>query len=426
MRFNFNLYFYSKGVITLSGSNYVWKIVFMRTLYCFIIFSLLSIAVSAQHNVRLSEKASLGVNPNIETYFIVEKLAVEHIGNFVFNIKGTDYSHQPIVDFGFKRFKIYQNDSTVLRMAQIMRTVRDSVHDNGPILDYLVNQEQFPAKKSRFVKTQTKHITSLQQAGNQSLLNELRDSLANFYVKAKVSYFLNDNRTFYKGAVNEVVKDLERSSFKAMENWYGKTFPAYELYISPAMPIPPGEDNYRGFGPIIKSPQGKIPSMIVSSSRMLKVKDSLSLYHAYGFNNPDVNKFIAIHEISHSFINPVLEKYVEQINADSALFTKDLRAKLSPFGINDWYVCIVEHLVRLGEIRIAVSTKNYNEAARLRKLHIGEYKCVLLPLLEAQILNYERNRNHYQNFEMFLPELLRVLHEIKPSDIQSLLLQNQN
>jgi hypothetical protein len=91
------------------------------------------------------------------------------------------------------------------------------------------------------------------------------------------------------------------------------------------------------------------------------------------------------HEMGHSFINPLLEKYHSQIEADAGLYTPELKDILSPHYINDWYVCIIEHLVTLGEIRSAVMIKNIKEAQRHRDVHIVEYKCVLLPLLEIKI-----------------------------------------
>jgi hypothetical protein len=51
----------------------------------------------AQITERISKKVTLAVNTNIETYFIAEKLAVEHIGNYVFSNKNTQFDHQPVV-----------------------------------------------------------------------------------------------------------------------------------------------------------------------------------------------------------------------------------------------------------------------------------------------------------------------------------------
>jgi hypothetical protein len=183
------------------------------------------------------------------------------------------------------------------------------------------------------------------------------------------------------------------------------------------MPITNGEDNYRGFGPRIISPEGVIPAMIMSSDQMLLPKSDLSSYTQYGFDNPGVTHFLTKHEIGHSFVNPIIEKYAAQLKKDSASFTPALKQILAPHYINDWYVCVIEHLVRLGEIRTAISMKNFKEADRLRQLHIRGEKCILIPMLEIKIRQYELDRKHYPTFESYLPELISFFHSLNPSMI---------
>jgi len=390
----------------------------MKIRYPLILFFLLSSAVSAQYKVKLAEHAFVGVHPNLETYFFVEKLAVERINNYVFDIKGTDYSHQPIVHFGFKHFQSFQNDPIVIRAADILQQLRDSLHDNGPIMDYLLNQQAFPGKGPRYAraKTDRKPVNNQQQV--LSLLPELTDSLRSFYLKANVGEFLKTNRAFYEGALQEVSRDIHSSSFSDIEKWYGQKFPQYDLYISPAMPITPGDDSYRGFGAQISSPGGMIPSMVVSTSKMLKPLGSLSQYHEYGFDNRDVTQFIAYHEIAHSFVNPLLEKYALELRGDSALYIKEWKAKTAPYGIADWYICVTEHLVRLGEIRIALAMGNVKEAERLRNLHVVEQHMVLIPLLEKKILEYEGNRKKYPTYVSYLPQLVGYIRSLTPQVVR--------
>ncbi|PWS28706.1 hypothetical protein DHW03_02340 [Pedobacter yonginense] len=388
----------------------------MNKVYFLFIIFIYSFSANAQYKVQLTNKATIGVSTNIETYFFAEKLAVETIDNYVFDIKGVDYTHQPIVHFAFEHFKPFKNDPIIIRIAEILKQVRDTLGDNGPILDYLLNQKDFPDKGFRF--TNSSRSGRKQPAGKLgTLLPELTDSLRRFYVKAAVSKFIADNRSFYEGALKEISKDISNTTYPAIEKWYGKRFPAYELYISSAMPITPGEDSYRGYGPAIWSPKGQIPAMIVSTSKMLKPQKSLKGYKEYGFDNQSVTQFLTVHEISHSFVNPPLETYAKKLKADSALFTPTLRDTLASRGIRDWNTCVTEHLVRVGEIRIAVSMGNAKEANRLRALHIGDYKCVLIPMLEEKVNEYEQNRKKYPNFEVYLPKLIDFLHQLTPQKI---------
>ena len=391
----------------------------MKFLYPIVCFLALTSGVSAQYKTKLAAHAFVGIHPNLETYFFVEKLAVEHINNYVFNIKGTDYSHQPMVYFAFKHFQPYQNDPIVIRVAEILRQLRDTYHDNGPIMDYLVNQKEFPAKGPRYAGPNKKIETDAGKQRMMALMPELTDSLRSFYRKADVGGFLEKNRHFYLGALKEVSKYIHPTAFPAMEKWYGKTFSQYDLYISPAMPITPGEDSYRGYGAQIAFPGGKIPSMVVSSSIMLKPLATLNQYQEFGFDNRDVTQFVAYHEIIHSFVNPILEQYADALKADSALYITEWKEKMSPYGISDWYICVTEHLVRLGEIRIALAMGNAHEAARLRKLHVEEQYFVLLPLLEKEIADYEAGRVKYPTFEDYLPRLVSYFRSLTPQQVKA-------
>lgn len=384
----------------------------------------LTISGRAQFYQKLSPKLSLGTSTNLETYFFVEKLAVEHIGNYVFDIQGVDYSHQPIVYFGFSHFKKFKDTPLVIRAAEILAQIRDTFHDNGPILDYLLNQTDFPGRGARFPGAANKGSAQLiSNAEVGSLMIELTDSLRKFYTDAGVGKFLQANAAFYKGAISETAEDVNPIVYGELEKWYGQHFPQYMLNISPAMPLTPGEGNYRGFGPNITSPSGKIPSMVISSSQMIPLKSDLKSYREFGFKNRKITSLLAKHEIIHSFVNPLLDRFKPQIEADSALFTPEFAGLTSKAYINSWYICLVEHLVRLGEIRTALAMNNTAAAEQLRQLHIGEDKCVLIPLLEAQILDYEKNRDKYPTFESYLPVLLSYIHTLNPGDIHNQVLK---
>ena len=367
----------------------------------------------AQYRNDLSSKVSLQVNANLETYFFAERLAVEKIDNFVFDHAGADYSHQPIVYYGFQHFKKYKDLPAITRIAELLKLIRDTYYDNASIANYLITLKEFPAKGNLYVMQNTDTIASKLNG----VLKELADSLRKFYIQANVGAFLKDNAAFYRGALKEEGKDIDVSAFTGMESWYGKTFPHYNIYLAPSMPITAGEDNYRGIGTQIRSPNGLIPAMIISSETMVALQRRLSDYRKFGFDNPKVTRMLTKHEMGHSFINPLLEKYQLQIEADSALYTPDLKEVLSPHYINDWYVCVIEHLVRLGEIRSAVMIKNVSEAQKLRTLHVGEFKCVLLPLLENKIQEYENDRIRQRDFETYLPELMLYLHSLTPGII---------
>ena len=86
---------------------------------------------------------------------------------------------------------------------------------------------------------------------------------------------------------------------------------------------------------------------------------------------------------------------------------------------DNWFDCMAEHLVRLGEIRLAERSGDKKWAEDLRKYHIQELGFVFLPKLEEQIKKYEMDSS-YNTFEDYLPELLGVLDNYSEQDIEHL------
>ena len=95
-------------------------------------------AVHAQQEHFIAPKVALTYHPNIETYFIAEKLAVQHIGNFIFSHKDSVYGHQPLLAEASKHFIQYVNTPCIVRIADILKYIRDNYHDDAEIIQYLL------------------------------------------------------------------------------------------------------------------------------------------------------------------------------------------------------------------------------------------------------------------------------------------------
>lgn len=396
----------------------------MKDTVCLVcLFSLLLFAIP-NLKAQSSSKFKLGWHPNIETYFIAEHLAVQTIGGYVFDNKTSDYTHQPMVTASYAHFKNYKDSAVIRRIAVILSNLRSIFGDNLPILDYLLYQKPFPEKGPLYPYHFNNDNTPEKNLLVHSELKELTDSLLSFYDKAKVGKFLKQNKMFYEGALAEVKKDINNGIYTAMEKYYGHKFKGYYIFVTPAMPLTAGEDNYRGMGVSLNTQKGVIACMIMSTDVMLAPKPDLNQYTAFGYDNPRITQFLTVHEIIHSFVNPQLDKFNNLIDRDSSLYTPALAALMKPQGIPNWKICVTEHLVRLGEIRIAEAMKDSNQASALRKMHTDTFHFVLLPLLEKKIKEYEKKRNVYPQFKDFISLLLKDIHKLKPEDIDFYLNEN--
>ncbi|MBC9932889.1 DUF4932 domain-containing protein [Chitinophaga qingshengii] len=379
--------------------------------------TIVTLSSFAQETMQLSKKVTLSWNRNIETYFIVEKLAVQHIGHIVFTRKDSVYAHQPLIRAATARFGHYVDSPVVLRMAALLTELREQFHDNAEIVEYVLHQRPFPARGALYPFDDKALLHSDEHPQALARLQELTDSLRSFYQQAGVGRFLQENKRFYTGVLKEAAKYIRPDIFPYMEQYYGEHFDKYALYVMPSMPIPAGDDNYRAFGPNFYWPEGHVSAMVMSVNTMLPVKPSMKDYTTFGYGNAATMQFLTVHEMGHSFVNPPVNKIEGQVLQDTALFTPALQKALEPSYIGSWKTCVIEHLVRLGEIRIAVAMHDQAEAGRLRKMHIGEFHFVLLPLLEEKIQQYEQHRDRYKTFADFLPELLGVFHALTPAAV---------
>lgn len=385
-----------------------------------LVLTMMAMPSFAQETMQLSEKVSLSWNRNIETYFIAEKLAVQHIGYIVFTRKDSTYAHQPLIRAASERFGHYVDSPVIRRISTLLAAIRDQLHDNDGIVEYVLHQRPFPARGALYPFDDKTLLRSDEHPQVLAQIQELTDSLRSFYQQADVGSFLKAHQRFYTGALQEAARSIRPQVFPYMEQYYGEHFHRYALYLMPSMPINWGEDNYRAFGPTFQWPEGRVSAMVMSINTMLPVKPSLKDYTAFGFGNATTIRFLTVHEMGHSFVNPHVNSIDDQVRRDSALFTPALQHALDSSYIGDWKTCVIEHLVRLGEIRVAVAMQDKAAAERLRKMHVKMFHFVLLPLLEEKIRQYELHRERYRTFADFLPELLTVFHQLTPAQVDQL------
>ena len=251
----------------------------------------------------------------------------------------------------------------------------------------------------------------------KSYINDLRE----FYIEKDLGSFFKKNQEFINGGIKEFQNNTPKNYINIMEKYYGEKFQEFAIYPNPfdAFPLNEGdEDFFHGNGQRIETKNGVIASMMTSAFLPIDFKKQSN---KYGFDHPDYVKFIVTHEFGHSFVNHTLKKVASQLNATEKLFSSELSKKMKPQGYQNWSICMAEHLVRLGEIRIAEINGEKQRAEKLREMHIKEFSFVLIPVLEKKISEYEQNRDKYLTYQDFLPELLSVLNEITPQEVRELL-----
>lgn len=289
-----------------------------------------------------------------------------------------------MVSAAFKQFGSYKDSTIGIKTAETLDALRRQHYFNDLIVEVLLYARQFPDTGYRYPLEQM--VDYDQKKAALPLVKSLIGELRAFYVNAAVDSFLRANPL-----------------------------------VNPTMPIAPVEGDFRGIGPVVRTSEGNLPFMIMSTINMLPPRASLRDYNHFGFDNPGHTRMLTVHEFGHSFVNPHTVPKTAEINRYSYLFTDSLRKVMEAQDIYSWFVCITEHLVRLGEIRIAEQMHDTVQARWLRDLHIKTCKFIFIPALEEKIKVYESNRKKYRTFADFLPELLKVIGAFTPAQVDDLL-----
>jgi hypothetical protein len=356
------------------------------------------------------DKLAVEFNENIATYSIVERMVADKEGRLFYIDGKADDDYLPMVDRAFNYMSRYDNSTIIQQTLDYLKIV-----GNQQDLTYhaLLRAHSFPQKGYKY-SFEGLAIDSVKLQALKAYVENLR----HFYQERKLKQFFRSNLYFINGAIKEVQENMPRNYVEKMENYYGEQISAFKFYINPFDVVPYDTDFWHGNGPKIKSGNGWIANMISSAYLPLKKETAIDRYKSFGFNHPATIALLITHEFGHSFVNHTLTSFEPQINKSASLLSSGLNKKMDPQGYSDWTVCITEHLVRLGEIRIAQTDNDTKRASELRDMHINKYSFVLIPYFEKIITEYEANRHTYKTFQDFMPRLLSVLDSITVDDIK--------
>ncbi|NLW18176.1 MAG: DUF4932 domain-containing protein [Candidatus Cloacimonetes bacterium] len=117
-------------------------------------------------------------------------------------------------------------------------------------------------------------------------------------------------------------------------DWYGYEHHSYNLAISPLL-------GGGGYGPDLVDSQRNSDLYCVTSFEKSKDPADTILHLA----------FMLFHELSHPYVNPLVDKYFWMVEDSSALF-EPIKQKMEGQAYNSWWIAVVEHFVRGSELRL--------------------------------------------------------------------------
>lgn len=358
---------------------------------------------------KKASKFSVNYNKNIETYFLAEILSAEHRKankDFeLFKIKECS-TYQPIVKNALEKYSSLKNSEIAHLTAHINDVLLEKYGiGNDAMMKPLLSHKEFPLKgwnneyifeKNTLTKAQNEEVTSL--------IKMYISKLEQFYGQENINVFFEENKTFYSGGIAEYNKQIPPNFTSAMEKFYGESFYEYTVLISPMMMWPIDDNEGRGIGTYVQNKSGN-KSIYEIASPFMRVKEE----DQFGYNNQFQARFLTVHEFGHSFVNKEVYKHKDKLESFKELFEKsnlkEVMTKTS--GVADYQTCVVEHLVRLGEIETAIIQDDLERAKKLEIYHLKNH-FIFLPQLEEKIKEYNANRKKYKKFGDFVPELIKV------------------
>lgn len=347
----------------------------------------------------VEKQIQVDLNPNIHTSHIIEMF-----------VWPGEYPTRPLCIAAQKHFEPFKNHPAIKLSDSLLQNEIFYFDELTEILLYL---EDFPSTKFKYP------LENSPYSNRTDVINEWIKRLSEFYVDANMEFFLKENEAFYKGARQEVLNNLPPKDFvNQIEEYYRESKIRYTIIPAPEMPTG-GAYGYRGIGPYVYTPDGMLIYQVISASLPVE-KDSISNeYEHFGFDNKEFILRNSYHEFGHAFVNTILVKKDNGILLDKYmnLFTPELQKVMEAQNYDNWFDCIAEHIVRLGEIRLAERSGNEKWANELRKYHTEKLNFIFLPEFEAKIKEYEQD-DSFKSFEQFLPNLLKVLENFDSDKIK--------
>ncbi len=234
------------------------------------------------------------------------------------------------------------------------------------------------------------------RAGGEDNLTDFANKMRDFAVDSDFMIFFNSHIDLYNKIRGDIVSAInDRDYIDIIEKYYDESKKSYNIIPTPLF-------RSGGYGPQVITPEGKEVYNICGTPFV----DFGKPYYGYRENV----LFIMLHEFSHSFVNPVTDEFLNEINKYSELF-EPIRTEMERQSYGNWIVCVNEHLVRTNVARFYRSFEGEsNKEAILR----SEYNSGFIYIYEFDKLmaEYESNRETYITYKSFYPRFVELLKQL--------------
>jgi hypothetical protein len=331
-----------------------------------------------------SKKLKIYTDERIELLNVIQYLSDYPILNQSENLE-----YKKEIDHYFKDFKnhnaILLNRKVYKEFLGFDRAVNFILHYDLPKFDL----------NSEFDSKELENLNALKSKDSLSLIrNEFKD----FYEKSNFKQFFENHSKFYKQINKSTKKELNKYNIiSILEKHYGLQNNSYSIILAALL-------HNGGYEVDIQNQKGNNLIAVIGPNY-----DSINKMPIFDYKS--ILSEYVIHEFSHSFCNPLIDKYYYKLKECECLLIP-IQDKIKAQGYKGWKTCLYEHLVRANEIVIneivfgkETSDKLYNEMINDGWIYLEG----IVPIIKDE---YLKNRNKYKTQDEIMGLIINYL-EIK-------------
>ncbi len=315
-----------------------------------------------------SKKLKIYTDERIELLNVIQYLSDYPILN-----KSESLEYKKEIEIYFKDFK---NHNAILLNKNVYRNFLGFDRAVNYILHYdLPNFNE----NSEFKKDELQNLNALE---SRDSLNLIRNEFKDFYEKSNFHLFFKNHSTFYNKINKSTIAELNKQNvISILEKHYGVKNNSYSIILAPLL-------HDGGYEVDIENANGKNLYAIIGP-----MYDKLNKIPV--FDTQNILSEYVIHEFSHSFCNPIIDQYFDNLKQSECLLNP-IESKIIAQGYKGWKTCLYEHLVRANEIVLNEIVFGKPKSDKLYNEMINDgwtYLAGMVPIIKDE---YIKNRNVYK------------------------------
>ena len=235
--------------------------------------------------------------------------------------------------------------------------------------------------------------------GEENLL-EFADALRDFARKTNFMRFYQAHQALYATQVTEVKSLIEGNDYvQALEDFYGDSRKSYGVILPPLFA--------GGYGITVETQEGYDIYGVIGPCSLKDERVSFACL--------DYLESIMLHEWSHSFVNPLVDKNFDHFKESDHLF-RPIKGMMRNQAYPNWRISLYEHIVRACEIHLR---DNLHEDFRKDEfLTYQEGKGFwYIGYIDSLLDVYETRRQEFPTFSRFMPIVATRLSQISIEDL---------